>query len=433
MRKNVSIFILIGIFVSLFSFQNCKKRELKNYNVVVIVIDALRADHLPMYGYRKMTAPFLTELSKTSVVFHHSFAASSWTAPATASIFTSLYPFQHGVLMGLLAIRNAKKINPNITVNKIPSEIKTMPEVLKEYSYKTFGIADNLNISSLEGFEQGFDKFETNSYIGADKIYEKLIKWKNKIRNSKKYFLYIHFMDPHAPYHGRAPLYQKKEEFKEDIKSRYDSEIYFADSYIAKLYKEFEWDKNTLLIITSDHGEGLWDHGWMDHGHSLFYEEIHVPLIIHFPEIKKRKNIYTPVSTVDILPTLRDIVGIPLTNDEIGKSLYPLIQDKKNKLSKRYILLHLWKKVRREIEIDGVIFGKWHFILFNRKNRMLYDMGKDKKEKFNLYSGKKKLSKQLENYFFKFYKNCKKYAKEKKKLKLKKKDIKKLKSLGYVN
>ncbi len=433
MKKIIYKFLLIALVMGLFFNISCKKREKRNYNVVVIVIDALRADHLPPYGYKKMTAPFITELSKKSIVFHHAFAASSWTAPATASIFTSLYPFQHGVLMGLLAIRKAKSIDPNVTVNRIPSKIKTMPEVMKSFSYKTFGIADNLNISVLEGFDQGFDKFETKSYIGAEKIYENLLKWKSKIKNSGKYFLYIHFMDPHAPYHGRAPLYQKKEKFEDDIKSRYDSEIYFADKYIEKLYKEFGWDKNTLLIITSDHGEGLWDHGWMDHGHSLYYEEVHVPLIVHYPEVKKRKNIYTPVSTIDILPTIRDILGYSESKKEEGKSLLPLIKGKKNNLNERHILLHLWKKVRKEMEHDAVIYGRWHFILENGKKRMLFDMGKDRRERFNIYSGKKKLGKQLENYFFKFKKNCRKYVIEKKKIKLNRKEINKLKSLGYVN
>jgi len=433
MKRKIYLFFLLIFVLSMVFLSDCKKREVKNCNVVVIVIDALRADHLPPYGYKKMTAPFITELSKKSVVFHHAFAASSWTAPATASIFTSLYPFQHGVLMGLLAIRIAQSINPNVIVNKIPSEINTMPEVMKSFSYRTFGIADNLNISKLEGFDQGFDKFETKSYVGAKKIYENLLRWEKEIKENGKYFLYIHFMDPHAPYHGREPLYRKKEKFEDDIKSRYDSEIYFADIYIKKLYEKFGWNKNTLLIITSDHGEGLWDHGWMDHGHSLYYEEIHVPLIIYYPEIKKRKNIYTPVSTIDILPTIRGILGYPIGTEEEGKNLLPLIEGKKNSLNKRYLLLHLWKKVRKEIEHDGVIYGRWHFILENGKNRMLFDMGRDRKERFNIYSGKKKLGKQLENFFFKFKNNCKKYVRERKKIKLNKKDINKLKSLGYVN
>jgi len=432
-KRIIAVFSLIFILIFSLTEQGCKKRERKNYNIVVIVIDALRADRLPIYGYKKKTAPFITKLSKKSTVFFHAFAASSWTAPATASIFTSLYPFQHGVLMGLLAIRMARNINPNITVNRIPAEVETMPEVFKKYSYKTFGIADNLNIGKYEGFDQGFDKFETNGYKGAEVITNHLLKRKKEILKSKKYFLYIHFMDPHAPYHGRKPLYKKKDNFEDDIKSRYDSEIYYVDGYIEKLYKEFKWNKNTLLIITSDHGEGLWDHGWMDHGHSLYYEEIHVPLIIRYPELKKRINVYTPVSTIDILPTIRDIIGLPLSKTEEGKSLLPLIQGRKNKLNERYLYLHLWKKVRREIEIDGVIHGRWHFILNMRRQRMLFDLSKDKKEKFNIYNGKKKLGKKLENQFFKFYINCKKFAKVETKLKLNKKEINKLKSLGYVD
>jgi arylsulfatase A-like enzyme len=415
---------------------NCNVKKRRNYNVVLIVIDTLRADHLPFYGYKggykKNTAPFLNSLSKKSVIFKHAFAASSWTAPATASIFTSLYPFQHGVQMGLLAIKFAQKINPNITINRIPEKIKTITEILKSNGYKTFGISDNLNIGKLEGFTQGFDKFETYGYERAPFITKRLMEWQKDMKKNGKYFLFIQFMDPHAPYHGNKPWYKHDNNFKKDIISRYDSEIRFVDSYIKKLYNEFGWNKNTLLIITADHGEGLWDHGHMDHGKTLYIEEIHVPLIFHYPEIKKKKIIYPSVSTIDILPTVRDILGIKLSNEEMGKSLVPLIESRKNKLNERYLYSHLWKNIRTVVEFKATIHKNWHFIMDPQKNNFLYDMSNDRKERENLYSAHKELTEKLKKKFIEFYINSKKYTRKKVRIKLTKEKLKKLKSLGYV-
>ncbi len=435
MKKNILLILFILLIFTFFT-NSCNLRKRKNYNVVLIVIDTLRADHLPFYGYKggyeKNTAPFLNNLSKKSVIFKHAFAASSWTAPATASIFTSLYPFQHGVQMGLLAIKFAQRVDPNITINKIPEKIKTITEVLKQNGYKTFGISDNLNIGELEGFTQGFDKFETYGYNQASFITKRLMEWKREIKKNGKYFLFIQFMDPHAPYYGKKPWYKHSEVFKEDIISRYDSEIRFVDSYIKKLYKEFGWGENTLLIITADHGEGLWDHGHMDHGKSLYMEEIHVPLVFHYPEIKKKKIIYPVVSTIDILPTVREILGIGESKEEMGKSLLPLIENRKNRLNERYLYSHLWKNIRTVVEFRATIHKKWHFIMDSRKNRFLYDMSNDKKEKYNIYGAHSKLAEKLNKKFTEFYINSKKYTKQKVHIKLTKEKLKKLKSLGYV-
>ena len=182
----ITIFIL-SLIMSLTFNMGCKK-ELKNFNIVVIVIDTLRSDKLDAYGYEKVTAPFLTEISKKSILFENSFATSSWTAPSTASIFTSLYPFQHSVLMGLLAQVNAKKIYPDLKLNRIPEEIETMPEVFKNAGYSTFAISDNSNISKKQGFDQGFDKMITKSYKGAGKVNKRLMSWKDEIMKSEKYF-----------------------------------------------------------------------------------------------------------------------------------------------------------------------------------------------------------------------------------------------------
>lgn len=430
------VFVLFYFIISSGCKNKLEKSNTNSPNIVLIVIDALRSDHLPIYNYSRNTAPFLKELAKESIVFNNCFAASSWTAPATASIFTSMYPFQHGVLMGLMAILNRKKKDPSIKVNKIPEEIETITEVLKKSGYATYGIADNANIDKKEGFDQGFDKLITYNYKGAQKVNETLLKMRKDIQEKSKYFLYIHYMDPHAPYMKRKPWYRTKKGKIPISLEAYDSEISYIDKHIKQLYTEFNWIENTIFIFTSDHGEGLWDHGTMGHGITLYREEIQVPLLISFSKNKMFKRIDTNVSTIDILPTLREIIGLEASSVDEGESLLPLIYNKPNNLSKRYLFSHLLKKKdNKDINYNSVIYKKWHYISVPNKTRELFRMISDKKEQSNLYNFSKfrKIANKLNFNLRSFKKSCKKYSSGISKVKLSKKENEKLKTLGYIN
>jgi arylsulfatase A-like enzyme len=456
----ILIFIIFTIF---FVSGSCKNARSRNFNIVLIVIDTLRSDHLPFYGYKKNTAPFLNELSKKAVVFRSAYSASSWTSPATASIFTSLYPFQHGVLMGLHGIRIARKVNPDIKLNKIPAEITTITEVLKKKGYKTYGIADNWNIDEKQGFTQGFDKFQTFGYETAAVVNETLLKWQEEIMNSRKYFLYIHYMDPHVPYHRREPWYKPGKNKKEHRISCYDSEINYVDKHIREIFNSFLWDKNTLLIITSDHGEGLMDHLKWGHGNSLYREEIQVPLLIYLPGGKIYRRININVSTIDILPTVRDLTGLPVDRNDAGVSLVPLIENRKNNLHNRYLFSHLlWAKLaEREIEFRTTIYKDWHFIirsprkwkqevgkeddlsdakyfgwrylLRNPDNKELFHIKDDEKEEINKILEEGEIAGILEGKLKEFMVKCKKIKQKSFDYKLNKEEEKKLKSLGYIH
>jgi arylsulfatase A-like enzyme len=464
------LFLCLAALVGLiFTAVSCKKKPVKNFNVVLIVIDALRADHLPFYGYERDTAPFLTGLSGQSVVFENAFSASSWTSPGTASIFTSLYPYQHGVLMGLLAIRNAQRIDPEIKINRIPEEIITIPEALKENGYLTYGIADNLNIGERQGFTQGFDKFRTFMYRAAPNLNEVARSWQKKIMSSEKYFLYLHYMEPHAPYHPREPWFSRyynsnndniagknspgktglsaeedDDETGMDLAARqerrsqriaaYDSEINFADRHIKELFELFQWHKNTLVIITADHGEGLWDHGLMAHGKTLYREEIHVPLMIYLPGQKVARRVTTNVSTIDILPTIRDLVGLSKGQSDEGVSLVPLIENRGNleDLEKRNLYAYLWVKTNDLMEWKSTIYRNWHFIIKMPQFKLLYSLLLDPREQDNKFGKARVTALELEKRFEDFLKRCKKFKQKSTQYKLDKKETDKLKSLGYV-
>lgn len=459
MRKLPLAAMLLALILASVFF-GCGKK-VKDYNVVLIVIDTLRSDHLPFYGYDRNTAPFLQELAGQSVVFENAFSASSWTSPATASIFTSMYPYQHGVLMGLLAIRNAQKVDPNLEINRIPAEIETIAEVMKKNGYITYGAADNLNIDNRQGFTQGFDKFRTYMYRQAPNLNDVVKKWHKKLTGGGKYFLYLHYMEPHAPYHPREPWFTQYKESTSDSATlrvqqqrlsetltekrvtriaAYDSEINFVDQHIKELYELYNWDRNTLIVVTSDHGEGLWDHGLMAHGKTLYREEIQVPLIFYFPQTEDRsgKRISVNVSTLDILPTIRDILNLDKGETDEGLSLTPLINKEKiardHQLNNRDLFSHLWVKTAEAepVEWRSSIYKTWHFMMKMPDSRHLYSLLTDPREQENLWANAMKTAMELEKRFNAFLKTCRKFKQQTTKYKQNKKETDKLKSLGYV-
>src|SRR5688572_22624489 len=123
-------------------------------NVVIVLLDAVRADHLPVYGYPRDTAPFLTTLAARGTVFDRAYSSSGWTSPATASLFTSLHPFQHGVIWNIRRMRENR-----FRVSRMPDEPETIAESLRKAGYATFGVSDNPSASDLGGFDAGFDRF----------------------------------------------------------------------------------------------------------------------------------------------------------------------------------------------------------------------------------------------------------------------------------
>jgi len=437
LNKYFFIFILIccGILLN-----SCKSKSVTkpDYNIVVVVIDTLRADHLPIYGHKTMNSPFLTQLSKKSIIFENTFSASSWTTPGTASIFTSLYPFQHGTLIGFKAnTKKLKKENQKIKINRIPEEISTLTEILKDRGYATYGIADNINICEKQGFTQGFDQFQTLSYKRARRINKILRKLKDKVTNNQKYFLYIHYMDPHLPHKTKD---HEITHHTPEIKSftTYDKEIAYVDAHFKEMYNLFNWDKDTLLIITSDHGEGFMEHGTYGHGQSLYREEIYVPLIVMMPNHNSGSRVKGNFSTVDILPTLGEFIGLSIDKDHSGISLIPFIKDKTHKIPERIIFSHLYchtgkDKKKWGIDWKTAIFKNWHYIYKTPvKKEELYDFKADANESDNLIRKKVKISRKLKKDLINFLKNCKKYKKQEIYYNLKKKRNQELKTLGYI-
>jgi arylsulfatase A-like enzyme len=343
-------------------------------NIVLIVVDTLRVDHLQIGGYHKDTAPFLTSLAKQGVIFANAYSAASWTAPAMASMFTSVYPDHHGVTTGLHFF--TKDIDPTgeaeaIGLNRIPEMAITLPEVMQKAGYRTFGIADNPNICNEMGFTRGFDKFDGGSYRGAPKVTAKVHEWSEEIlEGDAPFFLYLHYMDPHKPYHLHGATYEDKAaSYAAELKVQaalYDTEIKYMDMFFKEVFEGLKLDKNSLVIFVSDHGEEFGEHGGTGHGVRLHEELIRVPLfLVAFDEngtpVFDPQKIRKTTSTIDIMPTLRELLNLPSGELEEGRSLAPFVLNESapNDGDDRIVFSHR-AGVRKgeEVVLHSVVVGR---------------------------------------------------------------------------
>ncbi len=364
-------------------------------NVVFIVIDTLRSDHLSFYGYRRETSPFLTTLAAEGAVFERAASSSSATAPATASIFTSLYPLQHGVVNGLLATKSMQEQDPTVELNRIAESLVTLPEAMRDAGYATFGITDNLNICEEEGFEQGFDRFVNYRYRSATEVNKTLFEWADDIEGDRPYFLYLHYMDPHAPYVQRQPAYEAFDDgTSPPIVAAYDSEIAFVDGKIADAFAKFGWDRDTLVIVTSDHGEAFNEHGEMGHGKDLYEEVVHVPLVIYEPGRVVAQRVTERVQTLDLYPTILDWLELEPASDLLeGVSFAERLQRSEAGLDEdRRVVSQLVRKKDGRVRylMSSITQGEWKYIQYAPGNdddepvEMLFDLRSDPKEQRDL-------------------------------------------------
>lgn len=403
-------------------------------NVVLIVIDTLRPDHLSFYGYAKDTAPFLSRLARGGVVFERVRSTSSWTAPGTASLVTSLYPVQHGVHKGLMAVQMLQRVDPHVTVNRIPYDVVTAAEALKEAGYSTWGLSDNLNIGFEEGFNQGFDQFRTSNDAGAATVNARLRKWAPELHAAAPYFLYVHYMDPHRPYQKRAPWYTSAEGELLDSIAAYDSEISFVDSKVREAFELLQWDENTLVIVTSDHGEEFQEHGGWDHGRTLYEEVLNVPLFVYSSSDEfDVGRVAEPVSLLDVLPTLREYVGLPPDPVEQGASLLPVIRGDGPAPASRTFFADLrsppWFG---DQTIKAVVRGNDKYVLTLPDAEELYDLAADSGEQASVILENVTLAEELRAELSAFEGDCVRFTQESVGVTLDDEDVEKLKALGYV-
>jgi len=448
--KSIALCLIVFLLFSI----NCT-RKVRDINVVLISIDTLRPDHLGCYGYKRNTSPFIDEIAKDGVLFKNVISSSSWTAPAMASLFTSVNPSVHGVNHGV----NKQGTIYNREV--LSDSLATISSVLKEHGFFTMGFSSNLHMSKEMGFAKGFDVYKCTRFSNANRLNKVILKDKDKnFRKDKKFFLWIHYFDPHWPYSAQDPWIRRynsneknfedvdfklksdifkdkynlknNKELLENLIDRYDSEINFLDRKISLLFKKLPIDENTLIIITADHGEEFLEHNDFTHGNNLYNQTVKIPLIIRLPASMNIKGISIEenVGIIDIFPTILDILNIPIELKLDGKSFLPLIENRKSS-DKRIIVSELY---REEANILSLIQGKWKYIHDYKENKAeLYDLKMDRDEKINLIDKNPAIRSNMENQLKKYLESVKGRKIKPKVINPDEDTLKRLKSLGYVD
>ncbi|MCB9911934.1 MAG: sulfatase [Planctomycetes bacterium] len=401
-------------------------------NVVLIVIDTLRADRLGAYGCEPSPSPFLDRLAQRGVVCDPTRSTSSWTAPATASLMTSLYPDQHGVHTGFLATRERDAGGATLELDRIPADITTLAEVFQGAGYQTLAVTDNRNICHEMGFDQGFDAFHNLNNVGARAVNAQVMAWKDRLRGERPYLLYLHYMDPHRPYqfHGTKP--EPSGDPRTDQLAAYDSEIGFVDARIRELYEALGWDQNTVLVVTADHGEEFQDHGGWDHGRTLYHEVIDVPLIWSFPGKGAPAGRWSGgASLLDVLPTLRGYLGLGRGEVDQGINLFPLMRDRALPPERPlFAQLHSppWFGSKT---LDAVLQDSHKLILDEPTGHELYDLFADPTERQDLFEGSPHQAESLQNALQAAKAGWKRWTPAKGSATLNDQQLQNLRALGY--
>jgi arylsulfatase A-like enzyme len=314
-------------------------------NVVFVSLDTTRRDHLSAYGYERDTSPSLRRLAEAGVLFENAIATHTNTAPSHASMFTGLYPGNHGI------DQNGRPLADGVT---------TLAEVLGGHGFATAAFVSGWTLNRHTQLQRGFDVFEDDfaARRRAERTLALALPWlRERVEAAEPFFLFVHFFDPHYPYnppgeYARRFLPEDVEAFGTDLNgrdpglktswgltsaeyeelvSRHDGEIAYADHHVGLLMDELDQlgvARDTLVILTADHGETLDERAWIfDHGGRAYDEQIRVPLIIRLPaERHAGKQIASQVSHVDLMPTILSALRLPVPEELTGKSLLELMK-----------------------------------------------------------------------------------------------------------
>ncbi|MCP2520043.1 sulfatase-like hydrolase/transferase [Candidatus Aminicenantes bacterium AC-335-A11] len=373
-------------------------------NIIILTIDTLRADHLECYGYQGVKTPNINRLAYEGVLFENVICQTPLTFPSHCSIFTGTYPLFHGV-----------RDNGSFYLEE--NQI-TLAEILKNRGYTTGAFIGAFVLDSRWGLDQGFDYYYDNfdlakyKTISLDAVQRRgnevlsvFYEWLDK-NLERKFFAWIHFYDPHTPYDPPEPY---KTYFKGRRYGLYDGEIAFVDKLIGEFYDYLKKKKildKTLIVFTSDHGESLGEHRESAHGFFIYDAVLKVPLIIRFPESKfSGKRIINQIRSIDIMPTILNLIDINIPRNVQGESLLSFILNKGRKKTLLAYSETYWPRYHYGwSELKSLRTNRYKFIKAPKPE--LYDLLSDPRETINLFYKKKsilkKMKKELANLIEKY-------------------------------
>lgn len=438
------------------SFESSKPAGLRP-NVILIVLDTVRADHLSLYGYHRRTTPWLERFAETATLYPHCFAGSYSTLPSHSTMLTGLYPRTHG----------AANLPPGLSVGEpLDSRFETLAERLAELGYANAAVVANFSyLSRAFGTHQGFHLYDDRRPVpffprgkkfplrygmlslldgstvlnGAQRLYRSASEINESVFEILEHlsgrrspvFLFINYMDAHSPYVPPEPFNSlfdgRQAEFtpvvhynalRDDVAlrkraiteaerrhylSQYDGAIAFLDAELARLVtrlRDLGLYDDSLIIITSDHGEAFGEHGYVGHEWSMHQHQIGIPLIIKYPRQTTGRVVNWNAGHVDLLPTILDTVGAPVPEGVQGTSLLSLDAAKASRhiYAEGYLKgnLVLSDRVRYPLMTWAIVSPeRWKLISDSDGRVELYDLEKDPGEQRNLAGERTDISRKL--------------------------------------
>lgn len=461
-RKTAIAFLILAAVCNILSTAQNLVAVPDHPNVLLILADTLRADHLSCYGYHRQTSPNIDKFADECVLFEKALSNSPWTKTTVGSIMTSFYPHEHGAFKWADDLSNANL---------------TLTEIFRNKNYRTFAAQANPIITSLYGFHQGFQVYKEMTKDLAENLTDEFVAWLEKNKR-RPFFAYLHFMDTHYPY--KIPEDSKRTFASEDqshlnldeltsqdirlltaigmpqsdkdhIVNLYDDSIEYFDIHFGRILDSLRTNKmldKTIFILLSDHGEEFWRHGGFGHGHTLYSELLHVPLMIRYSRVLPAKKVPYPVQLIDLYPTILSLAGIDFDHEIRGKNLLPaILNDRELERviyfegllrggEKRGVYKNGWKLIQNTAErYNGTFFeplGKLTKFKYPEleKEYELYDIREDFNEMQDLFNSRTDIFKETKQ-LLQIFKRDNLLLQEHKQLQLRKK-LEDFKSLGYI-
>ncbi|MBI2523082.1 sulfatase-like hydrolase/transferase [Candidatus Woesearchaeota archaeon] len=453
----VIIFIAVSLFLDIYLLNYMpigkdNNQLMEQPNIVLVSLDAVRADHLNIYGYEANTSPNIDALAQNSIVFENAITVNVWSLLSHASMLTGKY---------------VSNIDPEHTNQGINPGENSLSEILRNNGYNTAAFVSIGWIKAKYGFGQGFDIyndrmdffeyvqtfdrfsirevifaffppykkfFDTDKERTAESTNKLAFKWLEKNKD-KRFFMFLHYADAHSLY---APIEKFRKLFTNDSRTHeelqgemegaikkvgygqvdrnlvdsviklYDAEIYNADfelnRFINKL-EELGIQDNTIVIIVADHGEEFYEHGlFKKHGSTLYQAAVNVPLIIYYPKEFEPKRVSETVGTIDIVPTILDILNIDIPEDLDGVSLLPLITNE-GQYKREFIKSEIFEAPgTASKEQTAVYYGTWKLIEVEEESEALpsglYNLRTDPNEQKNMYDVFPNKRKELQKFLY---------------------------------
>ncbi|HEU5163146.1 MAG TPA: sulfatase-like hydrolase/transferase [Thermoanaerobaculia bacterium] len=381
----VSVFALLSLSLLASCTREESVRTFAGAPVILISIDTLRSDRLPIYGYGKVETPHLDALRRDAILFESAWSHCPMTLPSHVSMLTGLLPTEHGVRNNLgYRFEAAKQV--------------TLPRFLAERGYATGAAVSSYVLRADTGLGAAFDFYDDAIPVataGAASQHQRpgaatlraAIAWMDA-RGANPFFLLFHLYEPHAPYAPPEPFASRY------AAEPYDGEVAAADALtgelVASLRRSGVYDR-AIIIVTSDHGEGLMDHGEDQHGILLYREALQIPLLIKLPRSARAgESVKSPVSLIDLFPTIASLVGAEPPASLAGVDVTAPRDDAKTPPRRIYAetfypRIHLgWSELR------SLVDGRHHWIQGPKSE--LYDLAADPREARNIAASERRVA-----------------------------------------